>query len=107
MSISPGTGALFDHVISGTLHRQFDTATEITKIIGGDVRQDARLNEIAYFDLAEELHRTQGVPIPTNGEAFVPHVPIGLTAWENGEINRGRRNLCRFCRAHRANPETS
>lgn len=89
-------GARFDHVLSGTLHRQFDTATEITNIIGGDVRQDARLNEIAYFDLAGELERTQGIPVPTNGAAFVPHVPVGLTAWEKGEITAGGETYLAF-----------
>lgn len=84
---SVGTG--FDHVISGTLSRQFDTASEITNIIGGEVRQDPRLNEIAYFDLAKELSDTQGIPIPDTQHAFVPHIPIGLTAWERGEITAG------------------
>ncbi len=82
-------GTAFDHVISGTLHRQFDTATEITGVIGGKVDQDARLNEIAYFDLANDLKAKRGIPVPTTQEAFVPHIPIGLRAWEDGEISAG------------------
>ena len=90
------TGARFDHIISGTLNRQRDTALEITEIIGGELQQDARLNEIAYFDLAHELHKSQGIPIPTTQQAFVPHLPIGLTAWENGKVSAGGESYSAF-----------
>ncbi|WP_372604487.1 histidine phosphatase family protein [Actibacterium sp.] len=81
------TGRGFDHVLSGTLNRQRDTALTLCKRLDMPLTQDARLNEMDYFGLSQSLQDTHAVDIPTSREAFVAHVPQVLSAWQNGEIH--------------------
>lgn len=81
------TGRSFDHVISGTLNRQRDTAGLIAEALSLNTRQDARLNELDYFGLAQSLKDTHALDIPTDRASFVAHVPQVLSAWKAGEIH--------------------
>lgn len=90
------TGQKFDHVFAGSLNRQRDTAGEISQIIGGDVAQDERLNEIDYFGLADSMFQTKGIPVPTTGEEFAPHVPMTFDAWIAGEIGSAKETYPEF-----------
>jgi len=70
-------------VFSGTLTRHLETAAGM----GLDApTQDARLNEIEYFNLATLLEQQHGVAIPTEREGFIEHLPYVFAAWQKGEI---------------------
>ena len=80
----------FDHVISGSLRRHRETAEAMA--YSGD--EDARLNEIDYYTLSDELLRVKGVPLP-NPDRFLDHFPQVMNAWEAGEIE-GQESYARF-----------
>ncbi|MEM8802586.1 MAG: histidine phosphatase family protein [Pseudomonadota bacterium] len=75
-------GMAFDHVVSGDLRRHRETVSGM----GYVADEDARLNELAYHTLTEELHRVTGAPLPT-GEDFADHMPRVFAAWAKAEID--------------------
>lgn len=77
------TRAHHPRVYCGTLVRHVETASSmgLTNPV-----QDARLNEIEYFTLAQLLRDQHGVPIPQDREGFVAHLPMTFNAWANGKI---------------------
>ena len=78
----------FDHIISGTMTRQIETA----KSLGLDdipIHTDCRLNELDYFGLARSLQSTHGVPLPKGPQSFAAHVPQLLEIWRNGDFHSG------------------
>lgn len=79
------SGDHHSRVFTGTLVRHVETAASMGH--SDDVVRDPRLNELAYFTLAELLRDQQGVEIPTEREAFVYHLPRVFAAWERGEID--------------------
>lgn len=68
----------------GTLTRHAETAASMGL---DDVVQDARLNELAYFTLAQLLEDQHGIAVPTEREGFVAHLPQVFTAWKDGQID--------------------
>lgn len=76
-------GERFDRVYSGTMRRHRETARSIGHT---DVIEDARLNEVAYFDLAQKMHDQFGIKHPTGREEFIEHLPLVFTAWRDGQI---------------------
>lgn len=74
-------GHEFDHVLSGTLQRHRETVAGI----GVAAEEDARLNEIDYYNLSDALHRVKGEPLPT-GDTFASHMPKVFAAWSAAEI---------------------
>jgi len=85
----------FDHVISGSLNRQAQTAEGLG--LAAPHRVDPRLNEMDYFGLAASLEVRAGVPWPTSEEEFSTHVPQLLTAWREGDIEDGLEGYTDFC----------
>lgn len=85
----------YDHVISGSLNRQVQTA----KGLGLDAPHtvDPRLNEMDYFGLADSLKKTRNVPWPTSETEFLTHVPQLITAWREGDIVDGLESYEAFC----------
>lgn len=71
----------FDHVVSGTLRRHRETVAGM----GFEADEDARLNELDYFRLTDDLHRIKGEPVPTD-ENFADHMPKVFAAWQQAEI---------------------
>lgn len=71
-------------IYCGTLVRHVETAQAMN--VGPGVVRDARLNELAYFTLAQRLEQQQGVKIPEDREEFVEHLPLVFSAWQNGDI---------------------
>lgn len=71
----------FDHMLSGTLRRHQETAAGMQI----DVEEDARLNEIEYYTLSNELLEVKGVPLPTF-DSFSDHMPKVFEAWAAAEI---------------------
>ena len=74
-------GYAFDHILSGTLRRHRETAKSMGFV--GD--EDARLNEIDYFRLAQSLNERKGEPLPTN-DTYNDHMPKVFAAWRAAEI---------------------
>ncbi|MXQ09510.1 histidine phosphatase family protein [Alphaproteobacteria bacterium GH1-50] len=74
-------GYAFDHVLSGTLRRHRETVAGM----GFDAEEDARLNELDYYKLSDDLHRVKGEPHPT-GDTFGDHMPKVFAAWAAAEI---------------------
>jgi len=85
----------YDHVISGALNRQIQTAQNIG--LDAPHHKDARLNEMDYFGLAASLAETHGVPWPSSEPEFIAHVPKILTAWRKGEISDDLESYEVFC----------
>ncbi|MBT8460699.1 MAG: histidine phosphatase family protein [Boseongicola sp.] len=71
----------FDHVLSGTLVRHRQTVGAM----GWTADEDARLNEIDYFRLTDQMHTVKGEPMPTP-ETFSDHMPKVFAAWKQAEI---------------------
>ena len=71
----------FDHVYSGTLHRQRETA----QAMGFSPDEDARLNEMDYYTLAHKLLEVKGEPLPSI-DTYAKHAPKVFAAWQAGEI---------------------
>ena len=83
----------YDSVFSGTLNRQIDTATEMGF---PDATRDARLNEIAYYDLTEEMSVYRPDLPRTSPSDFEVHFPATLTAWKDGHL-KGPETWDAFC----------
>ncbi len=81
-------------VYCGTLRRQIETARGMG--YGDIVVQDARLNELAYFDLSNLLKEQQGIAIPTEREGFLDHLPKVFSAWQNNEIDGAPESFPEF-----------
>lgn len=69
---------------TGTLRRHRETATAMAT--GLDPIEDARLNELEYFSLANALHNEHGVPVPQGPGDFTSHLPRVFAAWENDTL---------------------
>lgn len=81
------THQAFDSVYCGTLRRHIETANGMKADGFAPITQDARLNELAYFDLSNAYEIYSNAPIPTTREEFVEHMPCLFTAWKEGRLN--------------------
>lgn len=86
-------GEEFDRVYSGTLIRHRETAAAMGF---PDPVQDARLNEVAYFDLSAKMHAQMGIKPPENREEFIEHLPLVFTAWKEGQIKDTLETYAQF-----------
>jgi broad specificity phosphatase PhoE len=79
---------------TGTLRRHIETAdglgTGLTPV------RDARLNELEYFTLATAMEREHGLPIPTERDSFVTHLPRVFTAWQEDRIEGAPETFAAF-----------
>ena len=80
-------------VYCGTLTRHIETAASMGY---ADAVQDARLNEMEYFTLAEAMRDQHGLPIPEEREGFVEHLPRVFAAWAGGEISEPYESWSQF-----------
>ncbi|MDU8927602.1 histidine phosphatase family protein [Alisedimentitalea sp. MJ-SS2] len=80
------TGERFARVYSGTLRRQVETAQSMGAERHAPLVQDARLNELSYFAMAQMMQDQHGLPIPETREGYVEHLPQVFGAWERNEI---------------------
>ncbi len=85
----------YDHVISGSLNRQVQTAQGLG--LEAPHMVDERLNEMDYFGLAASLEKIHNVPWPTSETEFLTHVPQLITAWRAGDIEDGLESYDDFC----------
>ena len=79
-------GERFDRVYSGALIRHRETAQAMDAARHGEPVVDPRLNEVAYFDLSNRMHAQFGIPVPTDRDGFIDHLPLVFTAWQDGQI---------------------
>lgn len=78
------TNPHFDHVITGTLHRQTGTAAAM----GYDItEQDTRLNELSYFAIAQAAEARHGIPAPVDANEYARYLPQVMGHWARGDLD--------------------
>ncbi|MCT4558348.1 MAG: histidine phosphatase family protein [Pelagimonas sp.] len=82
-----GAGERFARVYTGTMRRHIETAEGINPDCASPIVQDARLNEFAYFDMAQRLQEQHGIAIPQDREDFIPHIQTLLSIWQADELH--------------------
>lgn len=83
----------FDRVITGTLARQRGTA-EAMGYGGGD--EDARLDELSYFALAQAVEAQHGIPAPQDATQFARYLPRVIEHWAQGDLDGLPESYDRF-----------
>lgn len=86
-------GDRFAHAWSGTLRRQIETAQAAGF---PDAQRDERLNEIAYFTLANLLEAQHGIAMPNDHESYITHIPVLLRYWQEGRIEDAPESFAEF-----------
>ncbi|MGR3615036.1 MAG: histidine phosphatase family protein [Paracoccaceae bacterium] len=81
-------------VYSGTLNRHVETASGMGVTNG--MIQDARLNEIEYFTLAQLMEQQHGLNVPDDREGFAAHLPLVFDAWREGRIENAPESWGNF-----------
>jgi broad specificity phosphatase PhoE len=81
------SGERFARVYTGTLRRHVETAEAIAPLCDAPPERDARLNEMAYFDLAHLVEAQHGLRIPDSREGFITHLPRLFGHWQADEID--------------------
>lgn len=79
-------GEGYDRVYAGALIRHGETAASMNASRWAEPVIDPRLNEVAYFRLSELMHEQMGIAPPSDREAFIDHLPLVFTAWQDGKI---------------------
>ncbi|SEK75186.1 Broad specificity phosphatase PhoE [Roseovarius nanhaiticus] len=73
----------FDRVITGTLTRQRQTAHSMGFAATGE---DARLNELTYFALAQAMEAQHGVAAPDTAQEFSHYMPQVIAHWAEDRL---------------------
>jgi broad specificity phosphatase PhoE len=79
-----GTREHHARVYTGTLRRHRETAEAMG--FATEAVADERLNELAFFTLAQALQDEHGIPMPASREEFVGYMPRLMTAWAEGRL---------------------
>jgi broad specificity phosphatase PhoE len=74
----------FDHVITGTLHRQTGTATNMGYQI---TERDERLNELSYFAIAQAAETRHCIPAPVDANEYAKYLPEVMGHWARGDLD--------------------
>lgn len=90
------TGEKFARVYSGTLRRHVETVEGISPASLAEPVQDPRLNELAYFDMAQLMEAQHGIAIPGDREEFILHLPQLLTMWRDGTLEGAPESWASF-----------
>jgi len=83
----------FDRVLTGTLRRHRETAAAMG-VLGAPLEEDARLNELDYFNLSRAHAERNGLA-PGTPEDFVSHIRDVMEAWHRAEI-QGNESYAAF-----------
>lgn len=78
-----GTEPHFDRIVTGTLTRQRQTLAAMGYHA---TAEDARLNELTYFDLARAMEVQHGVPAPDTAQDFARYLPDVITHWAEDRL---------------------
>jgi broad specificity phosphatase PhoE len=73
----------FDRIITGTLTRQRQTAAAMGFTA---TSEDARLNELTYFDLAHAMEAQHGVAAPDTAYDFYRYMPQVISHWAEDRL---------------------
>lgn len=87
-------GDIFDRIICGSLRRHQETVTGLN--LPHDLQIDPRVNEMRYFDLAEEFHLHTGTPVPESPAEFATHLPQVFNAWHLGKLDCAHESYIAF-----------
>ena len=79
---------------AGTLRRHLETAAGLAT--GLDLTQDARLNELEYFTMAQALEAEHGIAMPSGQPDFVTHLPMLLQYWCDDKIEGAPERFSQF-----------
>jgi len=90
------TGERFDRGYTGALVRHGETPQSMEAGHWGDPVVDPRLNEVEYFDLSSRMHTQFGIPMPTDRDGFIDHLPLVFTAWQEGKIEGASESFHAF-----------
>ena len=77
----------YKRVVSGTMNRHRQTVEHAE--FGLPYEQDARLNEIPFFELGHALGADKGIAFPQNDDEFEPFFTAMLTHWPELAVPRG------------------
>ncbi|WP_323769647.1 histidine phosphatase family protein [Antarctobacter sp.] len=81
------TNEKFARTYCGTLRRHVETLEGIAPDSLAAPVRDERLNELAYFDMAQRMETQHGIAIPGDREEFIQHMPQLLTLWRDGALD--------------------
>ena len=87
-------GTEFDRVICGNLRRHQETAAGLG--LPQSIEIDHRVNELRYFDLAQEYQAQTRKPLPSSAEEFAQHVPQLFAAWHAGQLDNAHESYRSF-----------
>lgn len=87
------TNPHFDHVITGTLRRQKETAAGMGY---ADTRVDARLDELQYFAMAAALEAEHGIATPQDPTEFANHLPMMIGYWATNKVKTAPETFADF-----------
>ena len=85
----------FQKIISGTLKRQIETANGVNQFDLPHL-QDARLNELNYFGMADCLKRAHNIPYPETQTAFAQHLQTMLEYWQADKLDPALESYTSF-----------
>lgn len=79
---------------TGTLQRHRETAQGMATDM--EATEDARLNELEYFTMAQALEDEHGIAAPEDPSQFVHHFPIVLTHWRDDKLEGAPERFSQF-----------
>lgn len=79
-------GVRFDRVYTGTLRRHKETCEGIAPDCPLPAQEDARVDEMTYFAMAQLLEQQHGIKVPQVREEFIAHIGVLMAYWEAGRI---------------------
>ncbi|WP_415919369.1 histidine phosphatase family protein [Tateyamaria sp. SN6-1] len=79
---------------TGTLKRHRQTAQAMNT--GLTPVEDARLNELEYFTMAQALEDEHGISAPADPSQFVHHFPVVLTHWRDDKLEGAPERFSEF-----------
>ena len=79
---------------TGTLQRHRETAQAMAT--GLTATEDARLNELEYFTMAQALEAEHGSKAPTEPSEFVHHFPVVLAHWRDDRLEGAPERFSQF-----------
>ena len=83
-----GLAGGFERIVSGTLRRHRETLAGIGRHLGHDAAaEDARLNEMSFFDTDRAYCAQHALEPPRGPEQMAAHFRLVMAAWERGEID--------------------
>ena len=90
------TGDVFARIYCGSLVRHRETAAAMQAPCEAELIEDPRLDELAYFTLAQLMAEQHGIPLPDSRESFVHHLPALYTLWREGRIEGAPESFAAF-----------